>query len=297
MMTEVLRHEKTRAVRQRLRWRLVATLMSLSACTSITNSEPKLNVQRQLLTFRTVPDFVAANAGEIGATIEALNRFAARIPLRGREIRKAMPAQVALLHGSPDGRAYLSVPDPRAFVIGAPPAICPARVTAAGGKDQSDATGAALRGCFDALAAAKAPDDCGCRVMAAGAALLAPLPDFAYAPGVSGWVVAPTLDLDLHLAVREGTSPEGDRKLTFLTGPGADIRALLRRDGTATMTVRRRGLPDLALAGIHRPEGLRRGRFADRLRLTDADGHETVALIGYEPVEYAIRRKELLGWR
>lgn len=296
-MTEVLRDEQTRPVRQRLSWRLAASLLTLSACTSITKHEPEPNAAAPLLSFRVTPTFIAAAPGDIDATIDALDRFAARLPSRGKDARKTAAAQVALLHGSPDGRAYISVADPRAFVLGAPAAQCPARVAAAGGAIQADAVGAALRGCFDALAAAKAPKTCGCQVMAAGAALLAPLDDFAYAPGVSGWIVSPALGLDLHLAVREGANPGGARQLTFLTGPGADIDAVLARDGTAAMTVRRDGLPDLTLTGAHRPEGMRRGRFADRLRLTDRDGHEVVALIGYEPVEYATRRRELLRWR
>ena len=296
-MTEVVRDEQTRPVRQRLPWRLVATLLTLSACTSITNREAERGAATPFLAFRTTPAFIAADEGEIAGTIDALDRFAERLPSRGKDARKTAAAQVALLHGSPDGRAYIAVADPRAFVLGAPPRICPARVAAAGGDTQADAVGAALRGCFDALAAAGAPESCGCQVMASGAALLAPLADFAYAPGVSGWIVSPDLALDLHLAVREGATPAGDRRLTFLTGPGADIAAVLSRDGTAVLSVRRDGAPDLALTGVHRPEGLRRGRYADRLRLTDAEGHEVVALVGYEPVEYASRRRELLRWR
>jgi hypothetical protein len=296
-MTEVIRDEKTRPILQRQASIFAAALMSLSACTSIIKYEAEPNVQRQLLAFKTTPAFISTRPGEIDATIEALGRFAARAPLRGDQTRKTSPSQVALLHGSSDGRAYLSVAGPRAFVIGAPPAQCPARVAAAGGDAPADAIGAALRGCFAALKAARAPETCGCKVMAMGAALLAPLPEFAYAPGVSGWIVAPALGLDLHLAVREGVSPDGVRRLDFLTGPGADIRAALARDGTAMLIVRRDGEAPLELIGVHRPEGLRRGRFADRLRVTDAEGREAVALIGFEPVEYALRRKELLRWR
>lgn len=296
-MTEVIRDEQTRPALRRLASMFAAALMSLSACTSIINDERQSNAGRQLLAFKSTPSFVATGSGEIDATIKALDRFAARAPSRRDQTRKTSPSQVALLHGSSDGRAYLAVADPRAFVIGAPPAQCPARVAAAGGASAADAIGAALRGCFAALEAANAPETCGCKVMASGAALLAPLPEFAYAPGVSGWIVAPALGLDLHLAVREGASPDGDRRLDFLTGPGAEIRAILARDGSATLIVRQGGQAPLELTGVHRPEGMRRGRFADRLRVTDAEGREAVVLVGFEPVEYALRRKELLRWR
>jgi hypothetical protein len=286
--------------------------LSLSACTGITNGKPTDRVPPSLRAARVPAPLVAESVAESGATADAVIRFADRHPPGAQGTRATMSAQVALLHDAPDGRAYLSVAAPRAFVIGAPPAICPARVAAAGGDGLADALDAALTSCFADLRTAEAPTTCGCQVIAADDLLLAPLDAFAYAPGVSGWVESPALGLDLHFAVREGSGPGGARTLAFLTGTegtdgalGARIVATLGRDGTASMAIdlpdvpagRRAGDPPLVLRGAHRPEGLRRGRFADRLRLRDSEGRELVALIGYEPVEYATRRAALLGWR
>jgi hypothetical protein len=137
-------------------------------------------------------------------------------------------------------------------------------------------------------------------VVAADDLLLAPLADFAYAPGVSGWIEAPSLGLDLHLAVREESALDGARVLRFLTDlgeGGSRIEARLAPDGAATMIMRTAGAPPQIFTGVHRPEGMRRGRYADRLRLRDDQGREAVVLVGYEPVEYATRRAELMAWR
>jgi hypothetical protein len=252
------------------------------------------------MVLRTPPDLVAARSGDVAATVDAAMRFSARLGADGPASRAVGAAQVALLQGSPDGRAYSAVRVQRAFVLGAPPAQCPARVAAAGGAAPGDAMGAALRGCFAQLRAAAAPDACGCRVVAADDLLLAPLADFAYAPGVSGWIEAPSLGLDLHLAVREESALDGARVLRFLTDlgeGGSRIEARLAPDGAATMIMRTAGAPPQIFTGVHRPEGMRRGRYADRLRLRDDQGREAVVLVGYEPVEYATRRAELMAWR
>ena len=264
------------------------------ACTSLTNDEAPLKPRGFALSPRGAPVALAENRGEIDSA--ALT--ARRIAERAAQGRRAEPARIGLLWSSPEGRALLSAPG--ALALGAPPAICPARTAAAGGPDPGGAVAAALSACFDDLAAAGAPAECGCVAAVVrgpeGGALLLPEEALAYAPGVSGWVKAPALGLDLHLPSREAPGPGGARLLQFDGGTGLRIFAELRPDGVARAELHRRGAAPILLSGRHRPEGLRRGRFADRLRLTDPEGREMLLLSGYEPVEYALRRKDLLNW-
>ncbi|MGG7568308.1 hypothetical protein ACQ5SO_19320 [Rhodovulum sp. DZ06] len=186
-------------------------------------------------------------------------------------------------------------PVPRAFALGDPPEICPSRVAAAGGQDVAEAAAAALRGCFADLSRAEAPAECGCRIVAADRALTAPPADFAYAPGVSTWIKSPELGLDLLVAAHETVTPSGARRLQVVGDPHMTITADLGPDGRAELLIERTGRPPLLLTGTHRPEGLRRGRFAERAWLTDPEGRDAILLSGYEPLEFAMRRGELLS--
>lgn len=296
-MTEVRRDEQS--LNRIARFALlqgVCLCLLLSACAKITKDEPEPLGAHRLTLAADSRVIVAQSPSHIEEAAAAARRESRRIADFPRGSRRLESAAAALLTGSPEGLAFLLSPFPRAFVIGEPPQSCPARVAAVGGADEAASAAAAFEGCFAALRDAQAPESCGCRALAANDSLLADQQAFAYAPGVSGWLVSPGLGLDLHVPTREGATPTGERLLTAAAPPGFALAVEMRRDGTAAGVLLRRGEPPVELTGRHRPEGLRRGRFADRALLRDAEGHELRVLSGYEPVEYAVRRRELTRW-
>ncbi|MFO7855299.1 MAG: hypothetical protein R6V44_08785 [Paracoccaceae bacterium] len=195
-----------------------------------------------------------------------------------------------LLHGSPEGRAFLALPRPRALVLGEPPARCPARGIAAGATPAAAAE-AALDRCFAALEAAGGADpDCGCAVAALDGALLLPPAAFAYAPGVSARLIAPEAGLALHLAADEAAGPEGARRLVLGPAP-FPAEALIRPDGTAELS-----LDGTLWTGRREAEGLIRGRHRERLVLRrQGDGARAVLAVNWDPDDWARDRERVLA--
>ncbi|WP_339948551.1 hypothetical protein [uncultured Albimonas sp.] len=216
-----------------------------------------------------------------------------------RPPRPAEAAALPILYGSPEGRRFLSRPaggaqGSRAFALGEPADICPARVET-GGPSPDAAASAALEACFAALEAADAPppgaQGCGCRLAALDDAALAAPDAFDYAPGVSARLVSPDLDIDVDLAASEAAGPDGDRVVALYPSPGAPALILVSPDGAARMLLHGR-----EWTGSRTVEGLSRGRYRERIALVRDDGARAILSIGWDPVAYAAERRRLTRW-
>ncbi len=249
------------------------------------------------------PVFVAAPAGDeaasaVAETAGAAVRFARSVSPNDRGVRPLEAVAAPILYGAPEGREFLTTAGPRAFSIGAPPAECPARSYGAGPTFPA-ATRASLEGCFARLRAARRDGrgDCGCLVVAIGDMIIAPPETLAYASGVSARVIAPDFGEERYLVAEELAGANGDRLLAFRaagapsTGP---MVASVAPDGAAEVLWR--DAEDVAFSGRRISDGLRRGRYAERLYVEDDAGRRLIVLIGYEPVEYAVKRQELTTW-
>ncbi|HEU0223440.1 MAG TPA: hypothetical protein VFR34_14685, partial [Paracoccaceae bacterium] len=93
-----------------------------------------------------------------------------------------------LIFASPAGQSYAGLTGDRALAVGAPAPLCPA-LAPAPGADVAGAVTAALGSCRRQLELARAPADCGCRLIAVNGRLLAPTESFAYATGLSARII------------------------------------------------------------------------------------------------------------
>ncbi|MGM0583083.1 MAG: hypothetical protein ACQEUZ_00290, partial [Pseudomonadota bacterium] len=161
------------------------------------------------------------------------------------------------------------------------------------GEDLAGAARGALRACFAQLrASGGAAPDCGCRVIAAGDALLGEAEDFAYATGVSARLISADLDLDLDATAREDTAPQGGRRLLLSPVPGPDPAELrIGADGEARLS-----MDGQVWRGRRLADGLSRGRFRERAYLEREDGARLTVMAGWPPVAFALARRELLRW-
>ncbi len=190
-----------------------------------------------------------------------------------------------ILHGSPEGRGFLALPNPRAFAMGEPTGSCPARA-AAPGATRREAAETALAACHAQLAARDGAADCGCRVLLLDDVALAEPAAYAYAPGVYARLSAPALGLDLDLSAREAAAPGGVRRLLLspIMAEGA-----IGPDGAAELRLG----PDI-WRGRSVVEGLSRGRLKERMFLTRDDGASLTLIVGWEPLAFAMERERLL---
>lgn len=202
-------------------------------------------------------------------------------------------AQVGLLYGDPQGRAFVGIDGPRALAQGEPAKQCPA-LTLGRGPDEPAATRMALQSCFAALAGRA---DCGCRLLAEGDRLLASASHFAYALGVSAVLVDPAARKEMTL-VAEERAVEGapGAAVVWLLGFKEPIGALhLEPNGAAALALLSEGRArDPQWIGRHEAVGFRRGRVARRAFVRNAQGQERVVLVGFEAQELAERHAELL---
>ncbi len=202
-------------------------------------------------------------------------------------------AQIGLLHGAPEGRAFAEILGPRALAQGEPANQCPA-LTAGRGADDSDAARTALRGCFAAL---KGREDCGCRLLVENDRLLASASHFSYALGVSATLIDPARRQEMTLIAEERpVAGRPEAAMVWLLGFDGPKAALhLEADGEAALALLEEGpARDPKWIGRHEAEGFRRGRIARRAFLRNAAGEERVVLVGYEAQELAERHAELL---
>ncbi len=202
-------------------------------------------------------------------------------------------AQIGLLYGSPEGRAFVETMGPRALAQGEPPAQCPALTVGRGASGEAAAR-EAFEGCFAALAER---EDCGCRLLAEGDRLLAGAPWFSYALGVSAALVDPQSKREMTLVAEERAVPSrpGASTVWLLGFDGPKGALHLEADGAASLALLSEGrASNPQWRGQAYAEGFRRGRVARRVFLTDAQGRERILLVGFEAQEMAERHDELL---
>jgi len=146
------------------------------------------------------PEIVAESLRDLPDILSFADRATQRGPTLERGERWSEAAQIGLLFGSPEGKAFLSTDGGRALVRGEPSESCPSLNVAVAPTDR-EATDGALRACLNHLAAR---GSCGCRVIARGEHLLAEREEFSYAIGIGTTVLTPG---------REGLSLTSEERL------------------------------------------------------------------------------------
>jgi hypothetical protein len=283
-------------------------LAFLAACGAAEGPSPDAPAATQrLYQIQRAPLFIAASsppgaASAAAVTADAAVRFARGITPVDRGVRPVEAAAAPILFSSPEGREFLSAPGARGFAIGAPPAACPARASGQGPTAVAAAEASVL-GCFARLEAARpeGAGDCGCLVVALGDLILAPPEALSYARGVSARVIAPDFGEDRYFVAEEIAGDSGARVLYFRAAGAAEpgpLAAVVEPDGDAQVLWRDQANDgaELLFDGRHIGDGLRRGRYAERLFVEDPQGRRMTVLIGYEPVEYAVKRRALRQW-
>ncbi|MCI4665531.1 MAG: hypothetical protein MRY74_12485 [Neomegalonema sp.] len=238
-----------------------------------------------------------------------------------RTVAKGRPADAAfapLLVDTIAGRSLLRAAGPgRAYAIGAPAAHCPAIGLALAAATVEKAAEAALSQCIAALetrprlrSGDRAAASCGCRLLAAGDALLVAPEAFARARSVSVLALDPDSGASAALIAESRRGPAdlkasatadaaalksalaGAQSLALRSAAGPAAQLELRANGAALLRVKSDGA---VLEGRWRAEGFRRGRWAGVAALRRADGLRMVMLIGYEPDEQKTRRAALVA--
>ncbi len=187
------------------------------------------------------------------------------------------------------GQSFLAAAAPRALAIGMPAEFCPAVAGATGapGTPAQDVAVQALGACLDQLN--PADSGCGCRIMALDDLLLVPREETAYATGTSARLQALGLGIDLMLVAEE--EPGEPMLLRDLRGPVARI---MRGEGDAvTLDLLETGSK---FTGRSIPVGFRRGRVAERIYVSDSEGHHLTVLVGFAPGELADTAAAWLAW-
>lgn len=200
-------------------------------------------------------------------------------------------AQIGLLFGAPEGKAFLTAPAGRALVRGEPAESCPSLNVATAPTD-AQATEGALRACLRQVSARQ---DCGCRVIARADRLLAKRDEFQYAIGVSSHIVDPTTGRQMRMTAEERIieGRPGVRRLWMLGVAGPVGMLQVEQDGRAAFVFSSTGK---RFDGTHLEDGFRRGRTARRAYLTAKDGQRLVVLVGFEESELKENSTTLLTW-
>lgn len=195
------------------------------------------------------------------------------------EQRGARPVEIAavpMLRSTGAGATYLAMEGHRALAQGEPAASCPALAAASPGAPSAQASAIdALGACAAQLSARAAAPTCGCRLIALDDALLAPIERFSFASAVSALLIdggrATRLIAEAELA--DGVA------ITRLRDATGEIGVLRKEVGEETVSGEIGGV---TYTGLRQPFGFRRGRLAERIIMTDADGAEISLLVGVE---------------
>ena len=226
------------------------------------------------------PTIIARNdASAPGAARSAVRYVTSRLP-GARGLRRLQISEIPYLRRSPEGAAFLNSGFPRALARGAPAARCPA---AAASPPESEtaaaAVGQALAICLPRLSARGADASCGCQVLALNDALVAPRRDFAFAPGVTAFMIRGDRGRIQRLVAESEPTPNGGESVLLRSAAGI-VGVLALQDGAAEM--RLAADPDIAWRGERRPFGYRRGRLSERITLKADGGRSIRLLVGVE---------------
>ena len=213
------------------------------------------------------------------AALSAERYLRTRLPT-ARGLRFLEISAIPYLRRSPEGAAFLSRGLPRALARGAPAERCPAAaVSAAGLPSSSGAVESALGQCLSLLNARGADTSCECRVLALDNALTAPRRDFAFAPGVSAFLIRDDSSTALRL-IAESELASGDTETVILRDAADAVAVLALRGDDAAL--RFASAPDALWLGEREMFGYRRGRLSERIIFTADDGRSIRLLIGVE---------------
>ncbi len=263
----------------------------------IVDSTPRGTLDGRDLTQRVLvrprpPKIIAEDYNSLPDALTFAQRAATGDMSRVRGARWTEAAQIGLLFGSPEGKAFLAGKDGgRALVRGEPAESCPILNVALAATDDQ-ATSGAMRACLNE--AANLPD-CGCRLIARGEHLLAPRDDFAYAIGVGTTLIDGTTNEAMVYASEERIveGRPGARHIWLLGINGPVGLLQVEADGRAAMTLNATGA---RYDGTHKADGFRRGRVARRAYLSDQNGRSMIVLVGYEDSEFKDNRAQLSAW-
>ena len=248
-------------------------------------------VRQRFLSQPRPAEIVVNDYSDLDEALVYSQRATSGEPSRLRGARWIEAAQVGLLFGSPEGKAFLTAPAGRALVRGEPAETCPALNVATAATDDQ-ATDGALRSCLREMSARS---NCGCRVIARADRLLAPKDEFQYAIGVASSVIDPATQQELHLTAEERMieGRPGSRRLWLLGAGGPFGMLQVEPDGRAALVMSGTGK---RYDGSHQADGFRRGRVARRAYLTSKGGKRMVVLIGFEDSEVKDNRDALAAW-
>ncbi len=263
---------------------------------AIVNSTPRGTLDSRDLTQRVLvrprpPKIIADDFSTLTDALTYAARSATGDAERVRGARWTEAAQIGLLFGSPEGKAFLSGKQGRALVRGEPAQSCPMLNVALAPTDEQ-ATDGAMRACLNQTASLT---DCGCRLIARGDHLLAKRDDFAYAIGVGTTVIDPARGGAMTYASEERVveGRPGARHVWLLDVSGPVGLLQVEADGRAAMTINATGE---RFNGTHKADGFRRGRTARRAYLTAPDGRNVIVLVGFEDAEFKENRAQLTAW-
>lgn len=259
--------------------------------------------EQLLVVMSSPPQIVVSAQGELAQAQRFGRTLAPDALLKRNGARRVRADSLPWLTQSKTGRRFLAAPAPRALARGAPAEKCPASAAAAGpSPDPSRAEGrafvadAALTACLAALPSRARRSGCGCKLIALNDVLTEKRDEMAYATGVTARILAPDFGLD-GVAIAE-EEPGGGILLRSVTGPFAELT--LEGDG-AEGTAQMAFLPGetgkgAVLTGTREALGYRRGRLAERIYLSDADGRRAIILIGFAPEELVNSAAAWLVW-
>lgn len=260
-------------------------LGALGACAPQTPQDPRLSGPSEIDLTRMAsapgaPRLIARDPAEVAqATRSAMRYLGERLP-EARGLRLLEISAIPFLRRSPEGATFLRRPFPRALARGTPPQACPA----AAASSPSAATSAlaaedALTRCLDVLDVRKADASCGCRLLAVDNALVAPRRDFAFAPGVTAFLIRTRTGAAERLIAESELTSDGGETVVLRNAAGV-VATLALKGETAEM--RLAATPEVIWRGSRRMFGYRRGRMSERMVLTTTDGQTIRLLIGVE---------------
>lgn len=250
--------------------------------------EENLHLQRMLVLDRP-PIIAVQRAEETPLAIRAAAGAAAPELERRESARWVRVDALPFLTQTEAGLQFLAAVAPRALARGMPPEFCPALATATGapGTGRGTVAGQALDACLADLGPEH--DGCGCRIIALDDVVTVPRDETVYATGVSARMRVPALGLDLMLVAEDG--PDEETLLRDLAGP---VARLVQGEGDRVAVVFEAS--GRRFDGHRIPVGFRRGRLAERIYGTDAEGNRLSLLVGFEPEELAGHAAAWLAW-